>query len=112
MAQIGETARGVAVVDTSVADAELKRMNDLGIRGIRFNLVQAGATTVEMLEPLSKRINDLGWHVQIHMLGDQIVKIEDILLRLPSPIVFDHLARLPQPAGIDHPAFALVSKLL
>src|ERR1700737_3377821 len=27
MAQIGATARGVAVVDTSVADAELRRMN-------------------------------------------------------------------------------------
>jgi D-galactarolactone isomerase len=43
IAQIGATARGVAVIDTTVADAELKRMNDLGIRGIRFNLVQAGA---------------------------------------------------------------------
>ena len=70
MAQIGPTARGVA-------DAELKRMNDLGIRGIRFNLVQVGATTIEMIEPLSKRVNDLGWHIQIHMKGEQIAGIED-----------------------------------
>ena len=60
MAQLGPTARGVAVVDTSVSDAELKRLHGLGIRGIRFNLVQAGATTVEMLEPLSRRVNELG----------------------------------------------------
>ena len=33
----GPTARAVAVVDTSVSDAELKRMNGLGVRGIRFN---------------------------------------------------------------------------
>ena len=65
-----------------------------------------------MLEPLSKRVNDLGWHVQIHMLGDQIVEVADLLKRLPSPIVFDHLARIPEPAGVDHPAFALVLKLL
>jgi D-galactarolactone isomerase len=45
IAQIGSTARGVAVVDASIADAELKRMNDSGIRGIRINLVLAGATT-------------------------------------------------------------------
>jgi len=89
--------RGVAVVDTSVSDAELKRLNDLGIRGIRFNLVQAGATTVEMIEPLSKRVNDLGWHIQIHIKGEQIAGIEDLLLRVPSPIVFDHLGRLAQP---------------
>ena len=112
MAKIGATARGVAVVDTSVADAELKRLNQLGIRGIRFNLVQSGATTVDMIEPLSKRVNDLGWHVQIHMLGDQIVEIADVLKRLPSPIVFDHRARIPEPAGVDHPAFALVRSLL
>lgn len=112
MAKIGATARGVAVVDASVTDAELKRLNDLGVHGIRFNLVQSGATTVDMLEPLSKRVYDLGWHVQIHMLGDQIVDTADVLQRLPSPIVFDHLARIPQPAGVDHPAFALVLKLL
>src|SRR5262249_293784 len=59
MGQIGRTARGVPVVDPSVADAGLRRMNDPGIRGIRFNLVQGGATTIEMIEPLSKRVNDL-----------------------------------------------------
>jgi D-galactarolactone isomerase len=112
MAQIGPAARGVAVVDTSVADAELKRMNDLGIRGIRFNLVQAGATTIEMIEPLSKRVNDLGWHIQIHMKGEQIAGIEDLLLRVPSPIVFDHLGRLPQPNALDNPGFRTISKLI
>jgi hypothetical protein len=45
------------VVDTTVTDAELKRMHGLGARGIRFNLAQAGATTPEMIEPLSKRVN-------------------------------------------------------
>ena len=80
MAKLGATARGVAVVDTSVADSELKRLNDLGVRGIRFNLVQSGATTIDMLEPLSKRVNDLGWHVQIHMLGDAIVENADSTL--------------------------------
>jgi len=112
IAQIGPTARGVAVVDTSIADAELKRMNDSGIRGIRFNLVQAGATTVDMLEPLSKRVNDLGWHLQIHMKGEQIAAIEDLLLRLPAPIVFDHLGRLAQPNALDTAGFKSISKLI
>jgi predicted TIM-barrel fold metal-dependent hydrolase len=112
MAKIGATVRGVVVVNASVADAELKRLADLGVRGIRFNLVQAGATTVEMLEPLSTRVNALGWHVQIHMLGDQIVKIEDLLTKLASPIVFDHMGRIPHPAGTDHPAFEVIRKLI
>ena len=112
IAQLGGTARGVAVVDTSVTDAELRRLDGGGIRGIRFNLVVAGGPPIDMLEPLSKRVNDLGWHVQIQLLGDQIVEAADLLQRLPSPIVFDHMGRIPEPAGIDHPAFAFVLKLV
>lgn len=112
MAQIGLTARAVAVVDTTVSEEELKRLDALGVRGIRFNLVQAGATSIEMVEPLSRRVNNLGWHVQIHMLASQIVQIEDLLQRLPSRIVFDHLGRIPQPAGAVHPAFRVIRKLL
>jgi predicted TIM-barrel fold metal-dependent hydrolase len=112
MRTIGSSARGVAVVDTSVTDAALKEMAAAGVRGIRFNLVQAGATTVEMLEPLSRRVHELGWHIQLHMLGDKIVEIADVLQRLPSPIVFDHLGRIPQPQGVDHPAFRVVADLV
>ena len=113
MAQLGAaTTRGVAVVDTSVTDAELKRLHGLGIRGIRFNLVQAGATTVEMLEPLSRRVNDLGWHVQIHQTGDNIVKMEDVLQRVASPIVFDHMGRIPKDVGLAHPAYTVISRLI
>jgi predicted TIM-barrel fold metal-dependent hydrolase len=112
MAQLGPSSRGVAVVDTSVTDAELKRLNGLGIRGIRFNLVQAGATTVEMLEPLSRRVADLGWHVQIHQTGDGIVKMEDVLQKVAAPIVFDHMGRIPKDIGIDHPAYTVISRLV
>jgi predicted TIM-barrel fold metal-dependent hydrolase len=112
MAQLGPASRGVAVVDTSVTDAELKRLNGLGIRGIRFNLVQAGATTVDMLEPLSKRVADLGWHVQIHQTGDGIVKMEDVLQKVAAPIVFDHMGRIPKDVGVDHPAYTVISRLI
>lgn len=112
MAKIGPTARGVAVVDTSVTDAELKRLHGLGVRGIRFNLVQAGATTVEMLEPLSRRVNDLGWHVQINLRPELLVQIEALLLRASSPLVFDHLAHIPRDVGVEHAAFKTMRRLI
>jgi D-galactarolactone isomerase len=112
MAKLAPNVRGVAVVDTSVTDAELKRLHGLGMRGTRFNLVQAGATTVEMLEPLSKRVHDLGWHIQINAKPELIVEIEALLLRLPSPLVFDHLAHVPRDVGVEHPAFKTMRKLI
>jgi D-galactarolactone isomerase len=112
MAKLAPNVRGVAVVDASVTDAELKRLHGLGVRGTRFNLVQAGATTVEMLEPLSKRVHDLGWHIQINAKPELIVEIEALLLRLPSPLVFDHLAHVPRDAGLDSPAYKTMRKLI
>ena len=112
MAQLAPNVRGVAVVDTSVSDAELKRLHGLGMRGTRFNLVQAGATTVDMLEPLAKRIHDLGWHIQINAKPELIVEIEPLLMRLPTPLVFDHLAHVPRDAGVESPAYKTMRKLI
>ena len=91
---------------------ELKRLHALGVRGIRFNLAQAGATTPEMMEPLSKRVNDLGWHIQINASAAKIMEVMPILERVPSPIVFDHLAHIPQPAGVNDPLFGKVRALM
>ena len=67
------TARGVAVVNTNVSDAELKEMDAAGVRGIRFNMQPAGVTTREMIKPLSKRIAGLGWHIQVNAPAEQIL---------------------------------------
>jgi len=112
VAAFGPTARAVVVVDTSITDAELKRMHEQGARGIRFNLAQAGATTPEMIEPLAKRINALGWHIQINAPAAKIMEVMPILETVPTPIVFDHLAHIPQPEGVNHPLFAQVRKLI
>jgi predicted TIM-barrel fold metal-dependent hydrolase len=107
-------ARGIAVVHPTVTDTELVAMNKGGIRGLRFSLHEprTAVTSVEMIEPLAHRAHRLGWHVQLHLRGEQIVAMEDLLRKLPGEIVFDHMARLPQPEGIRHPAFAIVRSLL
>lgn len=105
----GPSARAVVVVNDTVSDAELTRMHGLGARGIRFNLAQAGATTPEMMMPLSTRINALGWHIQINAPPAKITEVMPILNTVPSPIVFDHLARLPD---VSDPLFAEIRKLL
>ena len=94
----GPMARAVVVVNDTVSDADSSACTALGARGIRFNLAQAGATTAEMIEPLAKRVNDLGWHVQLHSPapdhGEHADSEGD-----PSPIVFDHIGRSPSRTG-------------
>jgi len=102
-------ARGVAVVNAQVTDTELQRLNAAGVRGIRFNLQQTGATTVDMVQPLATRIAAMGWHVQINAPTDIIYKARDVWARLPCPVVFDHLAHVNQTSD---PVFAMVLGLM
>jgi predicted TIM-barrel fold metal-dependent hydrolase len=111
--QLGASARGVAVVHPAITDAELKSLNDAGIRGIRFSLGGANAVVNwDMVEPLSRRVNELGWHVQFNVDGDDIVAHADLLRKLPSQTVFDHLGHPTLPAGADHPSHAVLRGLL
>jgi len=115
LGQLGVAARGVAVVDTEVKDAEFRALNDAGVRAIRVNFVSPqtwGTTTPEMLTTLAKRVDPLGWHVQILMTGDQIAKHEAVIRALSTKVVIDHLGRVPQPDGVRHPAFAAVRRML
>jgi D-galactarolactone isomerase len=114
IAQLGPNARGVAVVHPTITNAELKQLHDGGVRGIRFSLSDPATSVVklDMVEPLSKRVADLGWHVQFNVEGPQIVEWADLLRRLPTQLVFDHLGHPLLPAGIEHPSHAIVRGLI
>jgi D-galactarolactone isomerase len=113
VAQLAPQARGVAVIHPGITDAELKILHEGGIRGIRFtqNDPATATTSIDMIEPLAGRVNELGWHVQIHMRPDQIADAADLWPRLPARIVFDHMGRL-QGSGTGHPAFAVIRGLI
>jgi predicted TIM-barrel fold metal-dependent hydrolase len=108
--EFGLTAtRGVAVVNTGVSDEELKKLNAVGVRGIRFNLAQAGATSMEMVMPLSKRIHALGWHIQINAPTETIAAGADVWNNVPCPVVFDHLGHV---VAADNPALNVIMGLM
>lgn len=109
-----EHARGVAVLRPDVTDATLASLHAGGIRGIRFTLYSPdrAPTRFDMVEPLAHRVHELGWHLQLHWTAAQIVAHEALLKRLPTTLVFDHLARLPLPDGLAHPACATLTRLV
>jgi D-galactarolactone isomerase len=92
--RLGRDARGVAVVDSSVDKKTLAELNEQGVVGTRFNLVQRGATHDSMLEPVAHLVREYGWHLQLHMSAEVFLAVADRLAALPVPIVIDHLARV------------------
>jgi predicted TIM-barrel fold metal-dependent hydrolase len=109
-----ESTRGIAVLHPDVSDAELEALDRGGIRGLRFTQhdSRTAVTTAEMIEPLARRIQAFGWHVQLHLRAPQIVEMAALIEGLPGTIVIDHLGRIPEPIGTHHAAFALVRRWL
>lgn len=114
LAQANGNARGVAVVRPTISDADLKRFDAAGVRGIRFSIGDPKSRVVEpdMIEPLAKRIAPMGWHIQFNMEGAQVVELADVLRRLPTTLVFDHLGNPPVDAGVNHPSHAIILELI
>ena len=109
-----DRARAIAVVHPTVADDELAALHAGGVRGLRFTQHDpaTAVTSPDMIEPLARRIQDLGWHTQLHLRGAQIVEMRSLIERLPGTLVFDHMGRLPQPEGVNHPAYAIIAALV
>src|ERR1700687_2744107 len=61
-------AKGVAFVGEEVTDAELKRMDRAGVKGVRFNFVKrlVDTTPRDVLERIAARVAPLGWHIVVY----------------------------------------------
>lgn len=110
IAQSGGRARGVAVVDPAITDAELERLHEGGMRGVRFNFLKRlvdDAPKDKFLE-VAKRIAPLGWHVVVYFETDILEEMRLFLDAIPTLIVIDHMGRpdvSQGPDGADMKAF-------
>lgn len=115
LAQLSPDARGVAVVDADVSEAELDDLASRGIRGLRVNFVTPqswGVTTPDMLITLASKASRLGWHIQVLLHPEQLVELAPVLENLPAPLVVDHLGRIDPAEGSSAQAFRLLVPLL
>jgi predicted TIM-barrel fold metal-dependent hydrolase len=107
LAELGTSARGIAVVPQNVSDAELQRLAKAGVTGVRLNLATAGVTdpmiAINAINAFAPRFVPLGWHIQINT-GLPVVKaIAPTVAHLQVPVVFDHMANLEAEKGFNQP---------
>lgn len=102
-------ARGVAVVDPAISEAELAALHEGGIRGIRFNFLKRlvdDAPKDKFLE-VAQRLPK-GWHVVIYFEADILEELRPFMDAIPVPLVIDHMGRpdvRQGPDGADMKAF-------
>jgi 2-pyrone-4,6-dicarboxylate lactonase len=100
-------ARGIATVRATVSDAELKALDEAGVRGVRFNFVKrlVDATPRETYVSIAERIAKLGWHIVVYFEAHELADLIPFLNALPTTIVVDHMGRPDFAKGVDHPDF-------
>ena len=105
----GNDARGVAVIDEKTPDADLDRLGQAGVRGIRLNLATAGindpAVAEARLRQAIARVSQRKWHIQINTNLAMIAAIKATLASSAVPIVFDHFGGAQAALGERQPGF-------
>ncbi len=107
------TARGVAVVDPAITDAELAALHDGGIRGVRFNFLKRlvdNAPKDKFLEVAARL--PAGWHVVIYFEADILDEMREFIAAIPVPVVIDHMGRPDVSQGPDGPDLRAFRSLL
>ncbi len=117
--QLGDAARGVAVVGDGLGADELAHLAARRVRGLRVNFVSPqswGTTTPAMLATLARKVAEhpacAGWHIQIFAQPEQLIALAPQLHTLPVPVVIDHLGRIDPAEGPAAEAYGVVRGLL
>jgi D-galactarolactone isomerase len=112
MAQLGPEARGVAIIRPEIDDAELERLHQAGVRGVRYMMLGGGVLPWDTMEAMSARIAPLGWNINLQLDGRDLPLHRPMLARLASRLVIDHTGKFLEPVAPESQAFQVLLDLL
>ena len=105
---------GVALASAKVTSSELKEMYQQGFRGVRFNFMAhlKKSDSMEDILELSKRLEPLGMHLQVHFSSDLVHELAPQLKQSAAPVMIDHMGRVDALKGSHHEDFEALLKLM
>jgi 2-pyrone-4,6-dicarboxylate lactonase len=105
---------GVAMIDESFTDADIRALHEAGVRGTRFNFVAhlGGAPDLDSFWRIVDRVAPLGWHIVLHFDAKDLPRYAELLDRMPCPYIIDHMARVPVGDGLEQEPFQALLRLL
>lgn len=114
LAQYPDRYRGVALLAPDVTPAELAELDERGICGARFHLAAHMGTPPDVARMSSDidLIRPFGWHVELHVMGSDLLANLDFIGGIDAPVVIDHMARVDLGLGLDSPEVEALTGLL
>ncbi len=112
MKQMGDSARGVAIVGPEAPDAELERLTAAGMRGLRYVMLPGRPMEWETMPVMAQRIAQFGWNINLQLPGEQIADRAPMLEKLACDVVIDHIGRFTAPFDTNSPGVRALYRLL
>jgi predicted TIM-barrel fold metal-dependent hydrolase len=105
---------GVAMIDESFSRKRIRELHDAGVRGARFNFVAhlGGAPDPGAFWRIVERVEPFGWHIVLHFDAVDLPTYGELLERLPTPYVIDHMARVDASQGLAQQPFQRLLELM
>ncbi|MDB5552946.1 MAG: amidohydrolase [Rhizobium sp.] len=112
LAEMGDVARGVGVIDGMTSDSELDRLSNAKVVGARIMDLPGGAVGLGELEAIDAKAAVHGWMIAVQFDGTKILEHEARLQAIKSRWVFDHHGKFFGGVVPDGPAVAAVKRLI
>lgn len=112
LAEAGDAARGVAVIDGGTSDAEMEWLSAARVVGARIMDLPGGAVGLDALEDVDARTAAAGWMVAIQFDGSDIADHLGRLAAIRSRWVFDHHGKFFRGIAPDGPEVDMVKRLI
>ncbi|MAU21293.1 MAG: amidohydrolase 2 [Martelella sp.] len=93
LAELGAGYRATGVITPDADPATLLQWHAAGMRGMRFNQVQSGATLIEDMPKTAELVRDMGWSLELHLPASELSCHHEMLADLGVPLVLNHLGR-------------------
>ncbi len=108
------TYRGVAIIDETFSEADLRALHNDGVRGIRFNFLPrlVDSKPRDYYLNIARKITELGWHIVVYFEAENLPNIIDLLEELPAPLVIDHMGRPDVSLPLEHENFQQICHLI
>ena len=91
LAALGEGFVGVTQLPADASDREIDRLDDAGVRALRFNLRRGGPLDPAQIERCARHVFARhGWHVEFYVDAASLAEMVPLLRRLPA-VSIDHL---------------------
>ena len=112
IAELGESALGIANIDSSFDAAALDALHAGGMRGARFHLMDDRPGSEEHLTEHLPRLLESNWILDLHVDPVDLINHETYIRALPTVTIIDHMARVRGADGLKQPAFTLLLDML